>query len=93
VIANRPPGRSIAAQFFMNFPGASTCSRTSPATIRSNCVQRLFCEIRHHNIEAGLGQFPGFRLKQINPKAGRGGPREMPMQPFGIFVGLEKMLH
>src|SRR5262245_50563427 len=56
-------------------------------------VQGLSREIRYHNIETGLGQFPGFRLEQINPEAGRGGAREMTMQPFRIFVSIKKMLH
>ena len=39
------------------------------------------------------GQFPGFRFEQINPEAGRSGAGEMTMQPFRIFVSLDKMLH
>src|ERR1700730_8390385 len=36
VIANRPFGLSISAQFFINIPGDSICSRTSPPMIMSN---------------------------------------------------------
>ena len=57
VITRRPPRGSIAEQFFINIPGASKCSITSPPMITSKFFDGALRDIGAYHLKAAFPQF------------------------------------